>query len=236
MIIDKSFIEKTIKYLTENKLYRNEAQLQFDLAWEIQKEFERNQISDWHVELEYLSATSNKTNKKGKTTTQSYYTDIMLISDRGEFIPIELKYKTKSIYNNGKQLLKTHGAQDLGRFDFLWDVQRVENLKNKKWRVNEKLHTFSYGFAIMLTNDNLYWKTTRAKFITKKPAYYDFCIGQGEKIKKTMKLNWQKGISAKTIGDWRNKVCPIVFDRDYSCDWEKLDCCSSEFKILIFEI
>ena len=136
-VINKTFIENIIQNLTAKKLYRNEAQLQFDLAWEIRKELGNKKISDWHVELEYLSATSTKTGKKGKEITKSYYTDIMLLSDIGEFIPIELKYKTKSLIN-GKKVLKTQGAQDLGRFDFLWDVHRIQSLKHKCLTVEEQ--------------------------------------------------------------------------------------------------
>ena len=232
MLIDRPFIEEAITTLTNSKLYNNEAQLQFELACEIKKALITAEITNWRVELEYPSATTTKVTGK----IQNILTDIMLISDEGEYIPIELKYKTKSITIGGKTLLKTHGAQDLGRFDFLWDVKRIENLKSKKWTLNGELKKFLYGFSIMVTNDSLYWTTTKGSLAPKTPAYYDFCIGDKEKIIKGMALNWRHKPKSKSASKWRSMVCPFVFDNAYTCEWDKLSGCSVGFERLILEI
>ena len=63
----------------------------------------------------------------------------VLVSKGGEYLPIELKYKTKSVKKRiprfGERLslnvevMKNQGAQDLGKYDFWKDVRRIEIIK-----------------------------------------------------------------------------------------------------------
>ena len=226
MFINKAFISGIIDDLTSKKLYRNERQLQLDIACEIKKELHNKQITDWRVEMEYLAATV--TLPAGKAN--NYYIDIMLISDKGEFIPIELKYKTKAIPGVLPEL-KTHGAQDCGRYDFLWDVCRIESLKSGSIKMNDELKTYISGYAVMVTNDHLYYNKTSSGFSGVKPAYADFCIGHGQIIKAGKALAWKP--LQKTAG-WR--AAPITLSNTYTCDWHCLSGKSKDFKRLIFNI
>ncbi|MCY3639353.1 MAG: hypothetical protein OXG80_09710, partial [Chloroflexi bacterium] len=67
---------------------------------------------------------------------------------------VELKFPTQKleIESSGKSFsLKEHSAQDLGRYDFIKDIQRLERA------VREGIYA-KRGFAVMLTNDSLYWR------------------------------------------------------------------------------
>lgn len=239
-LITKENLIKIIKELAKNKLFKNEQQLQFDLAWEIKKELDRNKLNDWTVEFEYLSATKPKCNDEKQ---KNIYTDLIILNKlTGEYIPIELKYKTRISYDlQGIQVLKNQGARDLGRFDFLWDLQRIQILKNREreYLVNAYLQKMLNGFALILTNDSAYWEMTIKKLDKKgqNPLYRSFCIGEGQIIKANEKLNWKSGESCVN-GTWREKVCPLCFDSDKSCHWE--DCKNNEtnieFKCLALEI
>jgi hypothetical protein len=101
---------------------------------------------------------------------------------------IELKYKTRqSEYAVGEEgfVLRGHGAQDFGRYDFVKDIQRVEAV------VLEGPCTG--GYAIMLTNDDQYWK--RSDRCTMDAA---FRIADGQTIGGTLRWAdpsrpWLKG-------------------------------------------
>lgn len=149
------------------KIYENEVQFQFDLAWEIRKLFVCT------VYLEELTSVVG-----GKKS----YTDIVL--DDGKIrIAIELKYKTAKL-QDGTHYLKEQGATDLGRYDYLRDIHRLEELvgttsifvpERKKIDLFRKCDK---GFAVFLTNDEAYWKNhnwTKGN----KPAYADFCFEDG---------------------------------------------------------
>jgi len=49
-----------------------------------------------------------------------------------------------------QSLLKDQSAQDIGRYDFLKDIQRLEHVV--------AIHPNSVGYAVLLTNDGAYWK------------------------------------------------------------------------------
>lgn len=79
--------------------------------------------------------------------------DILVIIDN-QWIPIELKYKTKGcvkIVNNEKFYLKNHSAKDIGCYLYLKDIQRIEKIK-------DNINNFSKGYSIFLTNDLSYTK------------------------------------------------------------------------------
>ena len=87
----------------------------------------------------------------------------ILVQKNEEYLPIELKYKTKRAEKNvlrfGEniekiQVLKNQGAQDLGMYDFWKDVRRIELVRNCFKNVHN-------GLAVFLTNDSLYTTQTR---------------------------------------------------------------------------
>ncbi len=86
----------------------------------------------------------------------NYYLDIIVINNKNEIIPIELKYKTfnlKTTINlNGFEeayILKNHDATDIGKYLFLKDINRIEFLKQNNLNIKK-------GYVIFLTNEEKY--------------------------------------------------------------------------------
>jgi len=81
--------------------------------------------------------------------------DIIVEKD-GILYPIELKYKTKAMTCAGlcgNYQLRPHNAQDINRYLFWKDVDRLERLKSS---YEGKI---SKGFVVFLTNDDSYWQS-----------------------------------------------------------------------------
>lgn len=96
-------------------------------------------------------------------------------------IPIELKYKTKltrTMGNGENILLKAQSAQDCGRYDFLYDIQRMEGIKESSYPTEK-------AYAVMMTNDSGYWNrsnktgtaipTVDDEFRIHKSIWYTIC-------------------------------------------------------------
>lgn len=130
-------IKQILKTLSSKYyIFHSEADFQFALAWEIKLHY-----PDALVRLE----VSPKENP-------NMHIDI-LVTFNNNVYPIELKYKTANyscVYKDEFYNLKNHSAQDLGRYDYLYDVKRIEILKST-------FSNFKEGYAIFLTNDPSYW-------------------------------------------------------------------------------
>ncbi len=210
--LNSSYVTSLLSNLLRNKLYRSEAQLQFDIAWQIKEDLLN--LTDWQVCLEPLSATID-----GGKNAKRLYTDIMVYNEKTkEFIPIELKYKTKEI--KGTNLLKNHGAQDLGSYDFLWDVKRIEMLKTQtsvspsgdRCERESELVFFLKGFAIMITNDNSYSRQHN------NSCAKDFYFTQGKTFCAGTAVDWDRtNPSTFYKGTWRDAA--LNFSTNYICDW-----------------
>lgn len=157
---------------TKRPLFHSEADFQFALAWEIQRMY-----TSADVRLEY--PPKNEPNK---------YIDIMVRNGEHSY-PIELKYKTKRLSTvvDGEQYhLKNHGAQDIGAYDFVKDICRVESFASH-------LDGFKYGYVLWLTNDPYYWKAPHNENV----GYAAFSVHQG--AKKSGVMAWANHLSAGTI-------------------------------------
>ncbi len=219
----------------EKRIFQREAQFQFELAWKLQEEIGK----DGKVLLEVCSCTRRATEGK---KTKRFYSDIIL-KDNDGFIVIELKYKTKaedkSVYG---VCLTGQGAQDEGRYDYLWDIRRIELLKNRNDSKYEyaNLGKFLGGYAIMLTNDNQYWEKTKesAENDNKQTVDLQFRIGENDEVSGTVDWNTEKR------KDWMNSRPAITFDDCYEFNWNSYYCAvdnsnkrkNKEFKYLITHI
>ncbi len=146
------------------------------------------------VEVEYYLPTEMLPEyKKLVTRNERLYLDIV-VAKEGKYVPIELKYKTKEVavamerfgepfseaedsgtgVSKGHGALKSHGAQDLGRYDFWKDVKRLELVKNRFGNVEG-------GLAVFLTNDTTY----KAK---PKGLIENFSMAEGEPL--PMEKHW----------------------------------------------
>lgn len=119
----------------QRPVFHSEADFQHALAWKIQKH-----LPDAAVRLEY--PISNQNSRR--------YLDIYITQLRRP-VAIELKYKTRAVtvqIGSEKFTLKNQSAQDIGRYDFIKDIYRLEQML----KADQK----GIGYAILLTNDSAY--------------------------------------------------------------------------------
>jgi len=193
----------------KRSLFHSEADFQFALAWEIQGSYPSAEIR-----LEYPPV--GEPNK---------YIDILVRVD-GFAFPIEIKYKTKklSAIIEGEQYnLKNHGAQDLGSYDFVKDICRVESFATH-------IECFKRGYVLWLTNDQYYWNAP----INPNAGYTDFSVHHGAKKAGTM--IWGSHLSAGTIKGRENELqlrgaYEIVWN-----DYSKLNIKGGAFKYALMQV
>ena len=229
-ICQKDLIKIIDKFGQDNRIFQSEAQFQFDLAWEIRNNLHSEKTE---IRLEEMTVQEKNSNKR-------FYSDIVIKYNDKSFDVIELKYKTKaSTYidrNKTTVSLLNHGARDLGRYDYLYDLYRMQLLKKqdiKKYSYPLD-YSFNSGYAIILTNDYHYWEQTKSN--VKDVLYKNFCIGEGDVIKERETLEWNsKKVDNCIKGTWRDKG--LQFDNTYKCEWRDYYTCSRDsFKFLILEI
>lgn len=185
-------IDLVLKELSgERKLFHSEADFQFALAWKIQQKY-----TDAKVRLEYCM-NLNK---------QAMHIDMVVFLGE-KIIPIELKYKTircDEINIDGETyILKNHGAQDMGRYDFVKDIKRIETIIDSS--------KSDCGYAIMLTNDSLYWKDKKTK---KSTISDDFRIHENTTLSGERK--WINNPSKGTI---KGRESSIELANTYEIKW-----------------
>jgi len=117
---------------------------------------------------------------------------------------VELKYKTRrTAVRLGQEqfALKDQSAQDLGRYDFIRDVQRLEQVVEGRENTT--------GYAVLLTNDSAYWGQPRQQSI-----YAHFSLHHGRLIQGS--LQWGAGASA---GTKRGREKPLILHGRYAVNW-----------------
>ena len=126
--------------------------------------------------------------------------------EHGERLAIELKYLTTSVETvvAGEEFhLRNQAAQDLGRYDILKDLVRVERLVAGG--------AADRGIVIALTNDPTYW---RGPGRGTSPNYADLRLMEGRALAGT--LAWGPGTGAGTM---RGREAPIDLQGTYVCEW-----------------
>ena len=174
----------------QRPLFHSEADFQHALAWIVHQN-----APDSLVRLE----------RPYRLDGRNVYLDLFLRESSGRRLAIELKYKTReeiAIYKEEEFRLKNQGAQDLARYDFLWDVSRLERLVD--------LGEVDAGCAIFLTNDPTYW--TESKRVESIDA--QFRLHEGRDLAGS--LAWQGKYKQGTV---KNRESPIVLRSTYSTAW-----------------
>lgn len=190
-------IYKAIDELKEKrKCFCSEADFQLELAWVL-----KEQNPEYNVRLEYVPSFDKKTD-----VFKAMHIDIVLMKD-GEFIPIELKYKTKGCevdFDGEHYALTNQSAQDCGRYLYLKDIERIEHIRNK-------LDSFQEGYAIFITNDPNYLKCREGSCYTEFSLVNGtMIIGQKDWINKEGRKWIEKGYNA-----------PIVLESPYVMNWKQ---------------
>lgn len=201
--------------LSEKRIYVSEADFQFAFAWKIKELY-----PDATVRLEYIPWLFD----------MNMHIDIVVFNQE-RMIPIELKYKTKltNITINGEHLyLKNHSAQDVGRYDFLSDIQRLERL------IDSNLYPIDDAYAIMMTNDAGYWNKSRKSGTVDPPVDDEFRIHEGALLAGNR--CWKENASA---GTKKNRENPISLKGAYKVNWmpyKPADECLFKYAIIKIEI
>lgn len=173
------------KLSRDRPVFHSERDFQHALAWRIHKD-----MPDSGVRLEYKPFPDERK-----------YLDLWL---NGFGIAIELKYRTRELEltRDGEAFeLRNQSANDISRYDFLNDIQRLERLS--------ELPRAMAGFAIFLTNDHLYWnESTRCTVDAEFRLHEDRTL-QGE-------MNWKE--RAKP-GTKKGREDPIELNGSYETHW-----------------
>jgi hypothetical protein len=121
----------------ERPLFHSEADFQHALAWKIHE-------LEPHAQIR-LEVSSGRFDKRERID--------ILVRMGGASHAIELKYKKRKLqceWGGEKFALANDGAQDIGRYDFIKDIARLEQFVSSEANAD--------GYAILLTNDDLYWR------------------------------------------------------------------------------
>ena len=177
-------IRNTLSELAkERPIFHSEADFQHALAWKIHEG-----CGSCCVRLEYPPPG----------VVNRVHLDVW-VKHEGATIVIELKYRTAELKTqcHGERFdLKPHSAPDLGRYGFIEDVQRLESIV-------QNYGADAVGYAVLLTNDHLYWLPPRKKL----PNDRQFRVHEGRTIAGT--LRWQEDAED-----------PVVLSGRYGLRWE----------------
>lgn len=193
----------------QNQLFFNERDVQMHLALALKdtKHYD-------NVELEYYIPIG-MFNNKYPWETETLYIDIVVCKD-DEYCPIELKYKTQQVPLQANTKFSRFGKVDKTitavfkdqqrgtdtRYDFWKDVRRIEVIKNNFPKVVA-------GFAVFLTNDELYTTRNGKKENGQSCNYEDFSMQEGKQNNYIM--NWK--------GDTTDHPT-IIMDSIYTINWK----------------
>ncbi|MHB1344028.1 MAG: hypothetical protein ACYCX3_06680 [Thermoleophilia bacterium] len=170
------------------RVFHSESDFQHAFAWLLHDRFPNAQIR-----LEYRVPGMDRRS----------YIDIWAVID-GIPLAIELKYKTRemSLSVHGERFdLLSHGAQDIGRYDILKDIARLEEVVRRT--------PGARGLGLVLTNDSAYWKPARAG-----ACYEPLSLDEGRQVTGT--LAWGATAGAGTTKG-RNE--PICLSGSYDIAW-----------------
>ena len=147
--------------LKTRPVFHSEDDFKFALSQKISK---KHQDYELRLERPFEIEMLEKRDKNGNIIKDIVRApiDIVIIDEKGKYIPIELKYKTKELIGevgDDEYDLAKHGASDIGRVSFRKDIYRIERfLESNSEKCNK-------GFVIILTNENEYWDNILEKEI-----------------------------------------------------------------------
>lgn len=173
----------------QRPIFHSEADFQHALAWEI------------HQKLPFASI---RLELPVQVKDQFLRIDIW-VAYQDATLAIELKYKTRGLMvqiGNEQYRLKDQSAQDIGRYDFVKDIHRLERVA--------ATHRDFIGYAIFLTNDSAYWRRpTNHSTVDAAFRLHDGRILEGV-------LAWSANASK---GTKKNREQPLGLQGKYPLQW-----------------
>ena len=192
-------------------VFQSEADFQLALAWEIQRAY-----PDAVIRPEYRPAFLDRRGHLDLWVRTSAWT-----------AAIEVKYFTAPLSCKviGEPYDLIHqGAQDISRYDFVRDVERVERVARD--------HSGVTGFALALTNDSAYWRVPATSRETIDAA---FRLHEGRVLEG--RLAWADTAGAGTT---RGRTSPHTLQGRYPLSWRPYGDASAvsngTFKYLLLEV
>ena len=180
----------------------------------------------WHLHASRVASSIRLEVPFRRNEVSAEYLDLLTVIGDDK-VAVELKYKTRRLshVHSGEAFdIQNHGAQDLGRYDFLLDVQRIERF------VREGRATS--GLAVLLTNDQSYWSPAT------RPGTVDemFRLNEGRVI--SGQLSW---LSHASAGTTKGRTTPIALRGKYAASWQHYATVTSsapgaEFRVLAWPI
>ena len=197
-------------FLSKQKMFFfNERDLQVNLALYLSNLKDK----DYKVHLEYHIPTSELNNYPW---TENNISIDLVVEKNGEYVPVELKYKTCSLPEGSKinrfgepmcakSIVKNQSAQDLGRYGFWKDVKRLELLKKK---YEKKI---AGGIVLFVTNDKSYTIQPQKESV----GYYNFRMLDAQPISGTLK--WK--VQGKDCETKDQPYVDIALEKIYTPQW-----------------
>ena len=150
----------------------------------------------------------------------------IVVQKNNSFIPIEIKYKTKSqsfpyhVFGSQTNVqLANQKAKNEGCYSFWKDVKRMEILK-------ERFNLEHSGFVLLISNDSLYQTQPRQNV-----QYEPFSIHQNRQVVSGTVPNWNA--TRKAIKETRQqKFPPITLTNDYTISWQDMNLTDHKFILL----
>ena len=170
-------------------VFQNEKDFQFELALKIKTKF-----PNWNVRFE-----KNLTDDKYDMRKMDLWID--------NTYAVELKYPTRTLshkVNNEIFNLNNHSAEDYSRYDFLKDIERMEEVVNKNTDVK--------GYAVLITNNMSIGIPSTKDDV----ADFQFRIHEGKTINNE-KLDWIRKEGGQSYGKREN---PIKLRGTYKFNWK----------------
>jgi hypothetical protein len=181
----------------QRKAYHSEADFQHAFAWKLHQQFPESS-----VRLEKLIRPNG----------EKQYLDF-LIQLSNKSMAVELKYKTRKLVlkiENEDYSLTNQGAQDQGRYDFIKDIVRLEN-------ITSNLDSYE-GYAVLLTNDSSYWKPRFKTTVDEA-----FSLTENRTLSGSMA--WTEGASE---GTKKNRNDNLLLSGIYKLSWQDFSVASTE--------
>ena len=172
-------------------VFQNEGDFQFELAWKIKTKF-----PNWNIRFE-----------KPLTDSENEQRKIDLWIEGNNTYALELKYPTRTLFhevNNEIFKLRNHSAVDYSRYDFLKDVERMEEVVSNNTDVK--------GYAILITNNMSIGVPPTKDDV----ADFQFRIHE-DRIINNEKLDWIRKEGGQSYGKREN---PIKLRGTYKFNWK----------------
>ncbi|MFD2840238.1 hypothetical protein ACFSYH_06605 [Populibacterium corticicola] len=208
----KQALRRALTHLAERRpVFHSEADFQYELAHQLP-------VIDSSLEI--------RLERPVRIEGAATFNVDMMIHQSGCWYVIELKYLTAALthtYLGEEFILRSHDARDLGRYDILKDVSRIETI------VDRGLATA--GFSITVTNDKALWTAAQRNDLID----LEFHLHEGRVVEGELAWGERAG-----LGTRERRQAPVFLRDRYQVSWGEYSHIPAErngiFKFLMFDI